>query len=139
MKSFLGLRGWQNGCFGLKVKGSEVLQGQWWGLTLHLDIQAAALHNLPFASVWSPEFGKLWNRRDATGESRDYTTLLTLSSDRVLPTAKLILGFGKFLGRAWRDSGGWLCPGLKSACYSANAGTLPWEGETGRPSGGPRH
>lgn len=106
---------------GLKVKGSEVMQGQRQGLT-RLRARQEALHSLPMASVKGQGLGKLWHWREERGEVGS-KQLLTLLMDSVISIAKLVLGFWTFLGRVWggRSPGkspGGLHPGFKSVCHT---------------------
>ena len=114
---------------GLKVKGSEVMQGQRQGLT-RLRARQEALHSLPMASVKGQGLGKLWHWSEERGEVGSKQQLLTLLMDSVISIAKLVLGFWTFLGRVWGAGaqgslqvGSTLASRL-SVTHSANTGSV---------------
>lgn len=128
---------------GLKVKRSKVMQEHWWGLTRHLGAKQAALHNLPFASVWGWEPGELWSWREWKGEKWRMNTSHTVDRNRVLSIANLVLGFEvprkgaepRAQGSRWAGS---TVATRVSVTYSANVGNVP-PGEVRSQNGGPRH
>ena len=84
---------------GLKVKASEVMQGQRPGLT-RLRARQAALHSTQGLCKGSGTWKALALERAGRGEVGN-KQLLTLLTGRVVSIAKLVLGFWTFLGRVW--------------------------------------
>ena len=84
---------------GLKVKGSEVMQGRRPGLT-RLRARQAALHSTQGLCKGSGTWKALALERAERGEVGN-KQLFTLLTGRVVSIAKLVLGFWTFLGRVW--------------------------------------